>query len=399
MTLLFRRLCSNYKTHFHAAQTVVACGRSRRTGISLLEVMFSIGVVTIGLVGIAALIPVAGSQARKGTIASGAANLGQSAVRDFHVRGMARPSNWRWYDTNQNQFVYVTMPDGITPLQGESFCIDARFVGAMISPTESAARAYFPLNRIYDPNLLVMRRVSLASWVNPSPIISPLQAEQLFVGRDDLVFDLPSDRTRGPVQNFSLATALAPVRRNVEGVLSWMATVVPKLDRTGNVTREYILSIVVFHRRIVDRQLVNPPNSSTPVLENTVSERVAFIPNSNFYSGAPALTGGDVQLVTRVGRPAEDLDLRIGDWVLLSAARIAVTIPPSTVNVHRWYRVAGIDDGALPNGNVWMRDATLVGPDWDWQSNSTPTQVTIVRGVTAVFEKTIQLETSSLWTY
>ena len=37
-----------------------------RAGISLLEVTFSIGVVMIGLIGIAALIPVAGSQARQG---------------------------------------------------------------------------------------------------------------------------------------------------------------------------------------------------------------------------------------------------------------------------------------------------------------------------------------------
>ena len=46
-----------------------------------------------------------------------------------------------------------------------------------------------------------------------------------------------------------------------------------------------------------------------------------------------------------------------------------------------------------------LRDVTLVGPDWDWQNLiRTPTQVTIVRGAVAVFEKTIRLETSSLWT-
>jgi Tfp pilus assembly protein PilV len=376
----------------------------KRTGVSLLEVMFSIGIVMIGLVGIAALIPVAGAQARKGAVAAGAANLGQSATHDFHVRGMAQPWNWRWFDGAN--FVRVTRSDGITPLPGESFCIDARLVGATVSANDSTARSKFPLNLIYDNSLIVMRRVSLASQSTPSGIITPLEAEQIFLGRDDLVFDLPSDRTRGPVQNFALTAAADPVRRNVEGRLSWMATVVPRLDRVANPidwsglpTREYILSIVVFHRRVIDRQLVNPASSATPVLENTVNERVVFV--RNFYSGTPAFSGGDVQLMTRAGRPVVDLELRSGDWVLLSAGRMVPLTPPlpsQIVNLHRWYRVANVDEAPSPNGNAWVRDVTLVGPDWDWQTNVTPTQVTIVRGVTAVFEKTIQLETSSLWT-
>ena len=197
-----------------------------------------------------------------------------------------------------------------------------------------------------------------------------------------------------------------------------MATVVPKLDRltaidgSGNhnptPTREYILSIVVFHRRIIDRQLTN---------ENTVNERVVFV--RNFYSGTPAISGGDVQLETRVTTPPrlfqdlkQDLELRSGDWVLLSARRAYLPQPnppwDPIVNIHRWYRVANVDEAPSPNGSTWVRDVTLVGPDWDWQSNITlrtqnniplTTQVTIVRGVVAVFEKTIQLETSSLWTY
>ena len=174
--------------------------RSRaRSGISLLEVVFSIGVVMIGLVGIAALIPVARTQARKGAVAAGAANLGQSAARDFHVRGMAYPGNWRWFNGGPN---FVKVPadsrDDYTPMPGESFCLDARFVGGPVPPADSIARAKFPMNWSYDSGLLFMHRVSLAG---PLGAMDPLQAEQTFLGRDDLVFDLPSDRTRGPVQN------------------------------------------------------------------------------------------------------------------------------------------------------------------------------------------------------
>ena len=56
-------------------------GRAR-LGISLLEVVFSIGVVMIGLVGIAALLPVAGMQARKGAVADAA----RSTRRRCHPR-------------------------------------------------------------------------------------------------------------------------------------------------------------------------------------------------------------------------------------------------------------------------------------------------------------------------
>ena len=51
--------------------------RRGRFGVSLLEVMFSIGVVMIGLVGIAALLPVAGRAGQQGR----AGRLGRSTRR------------------------------------------------------------------------------------------------------------------------------------------------------------------------------------------------------------------------------------------------------------------------------------------------------------------------------
>ena len=239
-----------------------------------------------------------------------------------------------------------------------------------------------------------MPRISLDTGKGLAQVLGKLQADQIFQGRDDLVFDLPADRTLGPVQNFSLTSTSAPLRRNTNGYTSWMATVVPRLDRVGNPTDEYTLSIVVFNRRVIDPVTTD---------ENRSSERVVLV--SSFYSGAPAVGGGDLQLVTRRNNK-EDLELRSGDWILLSGTK--ETSSGGAVQVHQWYRVVNVGEEPTfdTTNSVWLRDATLIGPDWDVghlmplpnPNNAFTTQVTIVRGVVAVFEKTIRLETTSLWT-
>ncbi len=365
--------------------------KRRSAGVSLLEVVFSIGVVLIGLVGIAALLPFAGVQANKGLIADRAAQLGQRAVQDIHVRGMTQPRVWRWYNPAQNNFVRFV------PSVGQSFCIDPLLIGAGV-PADFPIRNKFPLNIAYDtaspPNqMLWMPRCTLTPALTASvnAWMGVLQAKQIFVSHDDLAFDLPADRTLGPVQNFGMTSD----KRQIEAHYSWLATVVPKLNRDGSPTDEFTLSVVVFLKRILDANVT---------AENAVNERVARV--TAFYNGAPALGGGDMQLSTRVGRPADDLELRQGQWVMLSAEKRA-SVPAGRVQIHRWYRVAAVDEEPVFDtaNNVWIRDVTLVGPDWDFTHTlySLPhrplgTQITIPRGVVAVFEKTIRIESSSLWT-
>ncbi len=382
--------------------------RSAPSGVSLLEVMFSIGVAMIGLVGVAALLPLAGVQTNKGERANTAARLGADAVRDFQVRSMGNPATWRWYDPSGNQFrppTWTELADGL------SFCLDPRFVAqGAVAPADHSHRNGFPyIDDLYGPSVILsMPRITLS----PSPasaatdFMDRLQADQLFRSGDSLSFDLPADRTLGPRQVFSRApnpSALppeqrTPLRRSTSGAYSWMATLVPRLDRVGNLTDEYTLSVVVFWRRVIDPTLTN---------ENVASERVvhvATLPSGvpAFYSGQPAIGGGDVRLAARRNAPG-DLLLRAGDWVMLSGQKQR-TGTLRDILVHKWYRVvnAGEEEPLeIPAGSGnWFRDVTLVGPDWDWQglAPGTRTQVTIVRGVVTVLEKTIRLETSSLWT-
>ena len=387
------------------------CRAARRRGISLLEVTFSIGVVMIGLVGIASLLPLGGALAKKGAIADAGAQLGANAVREFTARGMADPRNWRWINPS------IFLADGVTPQPGISFCIDPVYITAAdpALPTyasELTARAIFPSNAYFTNNdadpandLLFMRRITLRDGITLTGVLDATAANSIFVGADDLVFDLPADRTLGPVQNFSFlnASPANPLKRNSQGRMSWFATIVPKLDRLGSAVGytpvdEYILSIVVFAQRPVDRELFD--NGGNQLSEDLVSERVGGV--AQFYSGSaaeidPAFSGGDVTLATRNGRGPDDLELRNGDWIMLSGQKSTLAGP---VIVHKWYRVVQAGDEPQPvpplpqPAQYWTRDVTLMGPDW----NIPVTQFTIVRGVVQVMERTIRLETSSMWT-
>ncbi len=391
-------------------------GRRRvRAGVSLLEVMFSIGVVMIGLVGIGALLPLGGALARKGAVADASAQMAANAAREFKARGMAIPNNWRWFDPSASPPQYIAVPvvSGFAPPPGMSFCLDPYFI-SFADPTrsnytnEAAARNQFPMNVKYDSGLMAMARITLPSGWTPNGVLAATDAIDRFVSRDDLVFELPNDRTVGPVQNFSFLNGApaVPIKRNAKGERSWLATIVPKLDRVGsggavNVTDEYTLSIVVFDRRPVDRDTVIDSITGNPVTEDDIGERVVMV--GTFYSGMPAFSGGDVVLVSRASRGTsgkDDLELRGGDWVMFSGQKTVFDPSAGTtfpVNVHKWYRVVSVGDDPVYNGTVWAREITVLGPDWD-TANIAATQVTIVRGVVDVHEKTIRLERSSMWT-
>jgi hypothetical protein len=64
------------------------------SGISLLEVLFAMLLVTVGLFGAIALLPVAAQQAKRGRNADMQAVAGESAVAEFFLRDMNRTNTW-----------------------------------------------------------------------------------------------------------------------------------------------------------------------------------------------------------------------------------------------------------------------------------------------------------------
>ena len=405
-----------------------------RRGITLLEIMFSIGVVTVGLLGVLALLPLAAHQAQKGLIATRAAVTANNALNDFESRGMRDPKSWMFYYPGggtppaapaQNG-MYRMRPPGETPVWQFAFgewtwsppapqpvCIDPRFIAANGGFSQDATKitSAFPYYKT-DPSIPAinqprMNRVTLWSGVTLPGTATPLamtdaRADQVFVMDDDLLFDLPTDATEEPNQIFGSAgadgrwgeagldddsngvvddsseagwagTDDVMTQRQYEGAFSWLATLAPESNDL------YTLSVVVFYQR--DATLDMNENSERLV-------QVATFLNSG-------IGGGDVVLETRPGRPQTDLELSPNDWVMLAGNSF-------DGQKFRWYRVVAADTEVTETGNgTWQRYATLSGPDWnraEWLPPAIfPTQATIMNDVVAVYERVIRLESSVLW--
>ena len=413
-----------------------------RRGLSTLEVMVSIGIAMIGLLGALALMPVAGSLASRGLSADRMARVGTNAVEEFDIRGFRSPTFW-----------VRRGPDGLYPvnpltdatLAGTSFCIDPRFYaintdhgsyppynvltapGANLNPVlaPQVDAGYFPyyqpagFPRMIRISLLRSNDVPLPlAWTAGTPAMYPinsvvsaqmslLQANDIFSGRDDLAFRRPDDNTLPPQQVFSpIANPLfgsnEVARREYNAQLSWLATVAPKA--TASNTDLYTLSIVVFHQRNAGFPLPRAIDytGTRPAVQ---TERLL---NVTFVRGD--FSAKDLVLTTRPflnGYPdaaKAELDVQEGDWLMLSAST------PSGQGLFRWCRVIDTDSEPLPvipltPGGPWKRGVVIDGPDWlseSYRNTSTglplfPTQATLVTGVIGVFEKTIRLESSSLW--
>ncbi len=413
-------------------------------GVTVLEVLISIGVAAVGLLGVILLIPLADHQMNRGFVLERANQVGANAFREFEVRGMHNPNNWKLYRPATGN--YTSLPQQIPPptvpqppdgpvdftrweivpgspptsvAYRRAFAIDPRMVANYFGLTaaEQTAVRRFPYNNSntirWMPRLTLNSPATLALNPPGNGSMTLTHADAVFIADDDLVFQRSNDdRTLPPLQldnegaswQFSAAAAGGPaptqLTRQAQERMSWMATLVPQ-EPSGVVSRRsdlYVLSIVVYHQR------------DGALLIDEENERTLRIPhNPPTYSGfkAGGVGGGEVALLAdNIAYPTfQDaevaLNVRAGDWVLLTPS-LPFTTAPLVGDQWRWYRVLNADtEPPLPAANEttayngYFRYVTLDGLDWIPRE----TQVVVVKNVVAVFEKTIRLETSSLWVH
>ena len=65
-----------------------------RHGISLLEVLISMGILTVGLVSVLSMIPAGRSQTMKANAYDRGTTLAANAAADLINRGLIRPAGW-----------------------------------------------------------------------------------------------------------------------------------------------------------------------------------------------------------------------------------------------------------------------------------------------------------------
>lgn len=317
-----------------------------RPGVSLMEVLFSTFILSIGLLSLAALIPVGRFTIAETSRSDYAAACGRAALRDLSVQRMLDYRYWV-HPNIPAIFVQFGQTTALPP-----FAIDP--YGVLRGPAESGS---FPTHFVGGLNFLP--RVNLRT---PDGVPFNLAlAERFFMAKDDEQFNFPSDRKLRP-------EAIDLSGDNAAGHYTWLATVAPAAsERLAPVAlkKSFQVSVAVCHKRVFR------DDTAAGIAAEQVAQ-VAFLS----AGGAVALGGGTVQ----VNPP---LLVRPRQWLLLADG----------TQCH-WYRVVS----APPRSDADPRSEllTLVGPDWVIYSGAT-TRAVVLQTVIGVYSTMVEIDTDPTW--
>lgn len=403
--------------------------RPKRTAITLLEVIFAIGVIMIGLLGLLSIMPLAGRRAQDAVTFSTGAELGDSISKEIEIR--------RWLGNGRLVDIFPTarsvvynpilrqMQTGGSTVAVNGICIDPLYIASQPAiPARTAFSSYdnslFPYYTVNHDPLLDPSDTNSDNWPTTIPRMrrvgvagmSAELARTIMENVNDLVVDQPNDRSL-PARLTGLAVGTTSYGRRVpSGEFSWLATVVPTVN-PGFAN----LSVAILRKRVVDVDFpttVATAGSPYEADDNGNNERVAYVTEASGFSGG---SGGTVHLVAS---NVTSLKLAPNDWIMLSK-QVGVR------DEHRWYRIVAIDaepeilipesdtflepslvnlpspSGVARTSEVWRRRITLDGPDWSFNfqdssgtaittgdaSFADNTYATLVEGVVSVSEKVV----------
>ncbi len=407
---------------------------SAQRGISLMEVLVSIGIVAIGLVSVLSLLPVGGYQAAEANKHERKAALGLNAVQDLKNRGVFDTKNWVWYDRTSNKWKSYNTPataDFVPPI-----VIDPFMVGAATT-AQYPIIENFPANLVkyqggtqFSPSIpnpwhwLGMKRFTLAQACTPvsgAPgefIPNGPLAQALTISHDDTFAERPDDASLPAASPYTRDASDNPLTRDFEGLYSWLITLTPTELELEHIVptpkRQYLMSLVIFNRRL----------PAAPIDDGTQEEFVyARLADRNIGLG-----GGDFNLGDDSANADTKLELaRAGNWLMLCRYEPTGATPasgePQVWPMFHWYRIIAASD--TEDGNIQMpeggslqpmrgRAVTLSGPNWQpatWPAIPAaqwPTQIPddfkrydtyacLFDNIIAVYQRPIWLEGPTPW--
>ena len=192
-----------------------------RTGITLLEVLIAVGVLSIGLLALASLIPIGKYQLAEGAKLDRGSTLGRAAFRNLLVGEWLRPEMWLYAPSNGNvgtpvvagnRFMPFTSSIGVGQPPMVPLVLDPLMIG-MNNPTYGGGGANASGQRLVqtfpygigsgsqggpDGIAPIIPRITLRNVPGPAYVqrntlamqpLTPGGAERLFRGTDDLVFN------------------------------------------------------------------------------------------------------------------------------------------------------------------------------------------------------------------
>lgn len=396
-----------------------------RRGISLLEVLVSTLCLSVGLMGLIALIPLGHHDIVEATKMDRIATLGRLSFRDLQVRGYLRPD--MWCDAS-----------GTTPMlwnkPPEAFVIDPLLLSYYKKNTTGTSSSTKPPTDFpYGtqlPKAPSIGRVSIRATYNPASA-GPWQPMNLSMADricrlgDDLSFIKPTDGKLSPAMSYQYdkdpyVAGAKPMARQFDGNYCWLVTMAPaRTEMTPDVlqsdtslpplvsgfaptptpapvaspwvpnggwkeantamwtTRQFKVSVAICYKRDLN-DCVKP--GAVP------AERMV---RAVVMSG---LAGGEVRLF---GTPEWLEKLKPNNWIMLSAK---VTTGTGERTWLDWYRVSAVDDGADLKSSNPSRWVTLHGPDWPNETFlKNNVNATIIDSVVGVYQKTITLDGNSAW--
>jgi hypothetical protein len=414
-----------------------------RRGLSILEVLVSIGILVLGLLGVVALIPIAAQNINRGIALDDSTAVARGGVADFQARSANNLQKWLRYPVGgppivpaggqMSGLLGVQMADPtitstyVNPTW--AFCIDPlMYEKILVNDGGDRQLSFFPYQPRTPgspdfPDLTAvnggagsmtrgrMLRVALnwraldwrARAGNAFVALNVGLAESMCVTSDDLLLTAPGQEPQTGGFGITVGQTEAPasqqdanqllswddpsttrVKRNATGRLSWFATMTPLAGSVAGGARYYTLSVAVVERRdvVIDAGRETTIDSTEESLQEVEGERTAGI---RFVGGG--LNGGEVELVSYQTDPALALKslsrMREGNWILVSGPIMPTPTNPNPVgHIFNWYRIGSIEPQPSIQGAEVVRTATLRGPDW-------PTGVTYVPGPVAVGEAII----------
>lgn len=372
-----------------------------RRGITLIEVLISMFVLLFGLMGVAAIFPVASHYILEGDKRDRSSGLAQLAFEELKARKILKPRQWV-YPTNSSATAqpqpYLFLPNSgqltdyhaLLNNSGMAVVIDPLAVTSHTLTTNT--RWFFPANAnngtnpsiwsslrypanpvagINNPvaiNYWPVMRVSLD--VNPNLLQTRLMdaqtAETAFRLRDDLAVEQPDAGDRPSIQRWQTSGGQL-LSRSYVGDYSWLATVVPTsaralmgLQPAANIKDAfYEVTTVVFYKRDI------VPSTSAP-----------GSPGSERLIAAEFLNESELAIYDSAANDPAAVDLALDgikptNWIAVMGVNQL-----NGMFMMKWYKVQAMDDttiqqnlpGAGANRNV--RYLMVQGPDWPAARNN-----------------------------
>jgi hypothetical protein len=369
-----------------------------RRGISIIEVLMSIGIILLGLLGVAAMLPVGRFEIVEAAKQDRAAACGRAAASDAQARGMFDPTVWFGANPSTGNLsplaqLYCAIGSqslSSYPDYADTYCIDPLYIaynttyasGNFIIPVGARLFPYMDANlSSYMTDAPRMLRVTLAAVTGTDPTVHRKVFDRIFTWPDEQDFNIPADPQLRPTRPVDSAGNTLVTN---QGNYAWLATVTPvkrmpdwfvkdtdypdNQDKgvayySADATRQFTASVVVFYKR----DYAAPAGALEPTRPAERIVSVEAIGGAGFRLRIPTSAMGQTE--------AQDyLSVRENDWLMLCGSEMFNYGQNSSGNPYRlwrtvfqWYRVIALSDvGSYTSSGTkyYYRDVTLVGPDW-----------------------------------